>query len=282
MTLGVILTTSLPLEALGNPKDNRLVDTPFGLVEQQLLDIGSQPVAVIRRSSGASWFAPHDVNYRANMFAFWHSGVTQVIATNIVGALHKSLPPGSIVLPDQFLDFTRQRAATVFDRYGHRHVDVTEPFCPRLRDLVLTAAIDAAFDMTGRGTYVTVEGPRYETRAEVEAFARLGGDVVGMTCATEAIMARELGLCYSAVALVSNFGAGIAVEALDAESMLATAKEFGAAYRSVVQLAVAAAAGATGAGCCSSPHRSTQPSWRETMLSLSGSPADAHQLPAEI
>lgn len=210
---------------------------------------------------------PHAVNYRANMFSFAASGVRTVIGTNIVGSLRHTLAPGSIVLPDQFLDLTRFRAPTIFDAYGHRHVDVAEPYCRRLRDTFRESSARAGVELVDRATYVAVEGPRFETRAEVRAFAMLGGDVVGMTGATEAIMAREMEICYASAALVSNYGAGIGNGDMDAGSMVDHAAQAGESFRSLVRETVAAGQGA--AACdCGGTSTTTLPTWRDPMLDL--------------
>ncbi|QMU69776.1 MTAP family purine nucleoside phosphorylase [Streptacidiphilus sp. P02-A3a] len=280
MTVGLIATTSMALASIGPVKDRRIVDTPFGVVEQVLLDADDGTAVAIRRSTGASMRPPHEVNYRANLFSFAATGVRSVIGTNIVGSLRPELPPGSIVLPDQFLDLTRHRAGTVFDSYGHRHVDMSEPYCGTLREILTRTADRIGVPAVGRGTYVAVEGPRFETRAEVSAFALLGGEIVGMTGATEAVMARELGLCYASLALVSNYAAGVAAAQpqpggeLDAGSMLERAERTGEPFRELVREAVRAT-GAQRPDCrCGHSATATQPSWREPMLDLTQAPGD--------
>jgi 5'-methylthioadenosine phosphorylase len=268
MAVGLIATSSLPMASIGTVKERQLVDTPFGVVEQVLLDVGGETVAAIRRSTGTSMRPPHAVNYRANMFSFAASGVRSVIGTNIVGSLRPSLAPGSIVLPDQFLDLTRFRDSTIFDAYGHRHVDVADPYCQRLRHAFLDSAAEIGVEIVSNGTYVAVEGPRYETRAEVKAFALLGGDVVGMTGATEAIMAREMEICYASAALVSNYGAGIGNGSLDAGSMVDHAHQAGHAFRQLAREAVVRSSEGRPDCDCTGTGTTTLPAWRDQMLEL--------------
>jgi 5'-methylthioadenosine phosphorylase len=268
MTVGLIATSSLPMAAVGPEKTRRLVDTPYGIVEQVLLEVDGITAVAIRRSTGASMRPPHAVNYRANMFSFAASGVRAVIGTNIVGSLRHTLAPGSIVLPDQFLDLTRFRESTIFDAYGHRHVDVAEPYCGRLRDTFRKSSALAGVDLVDQATYVAVEGPRFETRAEVRAFAMLGGDVVGMTGATEAIMAREMEICYASAALVSNYGAGIGNGGMDAGSMVDHAAQAGESFRNLVRQAVALGEDGAAACGCGGTSTTTLPTWRDPMLDL--------------
>lgn len=164
---------------------------------------------------------PHRVNYRANVTALRSAGVHRVVATAAVGSLRADLLPGTLVLLDQFLDFTRGRITTFFDEVGEvRHTDMTEPYHGETRRLLLRAAEKAGVRLEARGTYVCTEGPRFETAAEVRAYGSLGGDIVGMTNVPEVVLAREIGLAYAAVALVTNLGAGISANPLTHEEVL--------------------------------------------------------------
>ena len=129
----------------------------------------------------------------------------EVVATGMVGSLRASLPVGTVVLLDQFLDFSRHHPCTYYEESDFAFLDFTEPFCGRLRRSFrnTAAALDVA--LVPHGCYVSTEGPRYETRAEVRMFGQLGGDVIGQTVATECVMAREAGLCYAMLAMVTDY-----------------------------------------------------------------------------
>lgn len=170
---------------------------------------GSHDIVFLSRSNGRKGVAPHMVNYRANILSLIELGVRHIFATSVVGSLTSTIPAGAFVILDQFLDFTKQRPITLFDESGFAFVDVTDPYCPELRALLLRGAAAAGIPARPTGCYVTVEGPRYETRAEIEMYRGLGGDVIGMTNVPEVVMAREAGICYAALAFVSNMGAGL-------------------------------------------------------------------------
>jgi 5'-methylthioadenosine phosphorylase len=188
------------------------VRTPYGGVEVLVGDFGSKRVAFLPRHGRKHGFPPHLVNYRANLWALRSLGVERVLAVSACGSLNPRMKPGELVLLDQFLDFTKGRPTTFYTggRKGVVHVDLTEPYCPELRRILLETAKEEGMGLHPRGTYVCTEGPRFETAAEIRAFRRLGGDLVGMTNVPECVLARELGMCYAAVGLVTNFAAGLA------------------------------------------------------------------------
>lgn len=154
---------------------------------------------------------PHKVNYKANIAALKQLGVQRVMAINCVGSLTTSLPPGGMMLLDQFIDTTTHRDNTFFQGgdYGLGHTDMVEPYCSTLRNTVFKIAHEKNFHLLPNGTYVTSNGPRFETAAEIRLYSSWGGDVIGMTGGTEAALAREAGLHFAAVAYSINFGAGL-------------------------------------------------------------------------
>lgn len=179
-----------------------------GDVDLSLLKFPDKTVAFIPRHSGSHSIPPHRINYKANIDALKSIGVTQIIATNSVGSLNLEMPPGSFVLPNDFLDFTYKRDKTFYDDEVV-HVDVTEPYCNTINNII------SSFNgVINGGTYVCTEGPRFETPAEIKMFKLLGGDVVGMTGLPEVVLAREREICYSSICIVSNFAAGIYDEKL--------------------------------------------------------------------
>lgn len=185
------------------------VATDAGTVSLEVGHTDKWAAAFLRRSHGRPGLPPHAVNYRANILALKQLGVEYIFATSVVGSLSTTIPAGTLVVLDQFLDFTKQREITIFDEVGFAFVDMTDPYCPQLRSTLIRAAQNLREPVRPTGCYVGVEGPRYETRAEIEMYRRLGGDVIGMTNVPEAVMARESGLCYAATAFVSNLGAGL-------------------------------------------------------------------------
>lgn len=187
------------------------ITTPYGDVAVEVgiyqgVEVGFMP----RHGKGHS-IPPHKINYRANIWGLKALGVERVLATVAVGSLNPEMTPGHIVVIDQFLDFTKGREHTFFDggENGVVHTDVTEPYCPELRAALISCGRALGLSIHPQGVYVCTEGPRFETAAEIRAYRLLGGDVVGMTNVPEAVLAREAGLCYAAMAMVTNMAAGI-------------------------------------------------------------------------
>lgn len=183
--------------------EDRMVQTEYGEVKVSLLDIFSKKVAFIPRHAQGHSIPPHKINFRANIDALRAVGVTKIIATNSVGSMNENMPPGSFVIPNDFLDFSQNRAKTYFEDKVV-HIDVTEPYCPDLRDVLAKSG-----DVILGGTYVCTEGPRFETPAEIKMFKMLGGDLVGMTGLPEVTLAREREICYNSICIVSNYASGI-------------------------------------------------------------------------
>ena len=182
---------------------SKVVKTDYGEVEVSILDIFSKKVAFIPRHAQGHSIPPHKINYRANIDALKSVGVTKIIATNSVGSMNEDMPPGSFVIPDDFLDFSQNRAKTFYED-AVVHVDVTQPYCASLRDV-----LNQSGDVILGGTYVCTEGPRFETPAEIKMFKMLGGDLVGMTGLPEVTLAREREICYNSICIVSNYASGI-------------------------------------------------------------------------
>ena len=186
--------------------------------------IDSKPVVFLKRHGAAHAVPPHRINYRANMMALKQLGVRKVAATGAVGSLSAAYPPGKLVLASQFIDFTKTRAGTYYEGEGGvLHADMTEPYCPVFAGEIRRAAARAAVEVLEEGVYVCTEGPRLETPAEIRMFAALGGSLVGMTGVPEVVLARELGLCYAGLCLVTNWAAGLAGHNLTHEEVLTAA-----------------------------------------------------------
>jgi 5'-methylthioadenosine phosphorylase len=182
------------------------VETPFGAPSEApvvgVLD--GREVAFVPRHGADHRFPPHRVNYRANLWALRELGVTQVLGPCAVGSLKPELTPGTFVVPDQFVDRTWGREHTVYDGAPVMHTSMADPYCP-----VGRATVIAAGNVVTEGTMVVINGPRFSTRAESQWHAAQGWSVVGMTGAPEASIARELGLCYTSVAVVTDHDAGV-------------------------------------------------------------------------
>ena len=185
--------------------------TPYGTVSYKVGDYAGKSIAFIPRHGEKHSIAPHLINYRANIWAMKKIGVSNILATAAVGYLNFSMELGDFVLVDQFIDFTKNRVMTFHEggKRGVVHVDLTNPYCPTLRDKLLVAAQDIGIGIHSQGTYVCTEGPRFETPAEIAMFSKFGGHVVGMTNVPEVVLAREAEMCYSTIAMVTNYAAGI-------------------------------------------------------------------------
>lgn len=188
------------------------VSTPFGAPSDDLVvgELHGRPVAFIARHGHDHRFPPHRVNYRANLWALRSLGVRQVVAPCAVGSLRAELPAGTVVVPDQLVDRTWGRDSTLYDEIGAVvHVGFADPYCPAGR-----AAAGAALDDSGMprqlgGTLVVVNGPRFSSRAESQWHQQAGWALVGMTAMPEAAIARELAMCFTTVAMVTDLDAGL-------------------------------------------------------------------------
>ncbi|MCU0520418.1 MAG: S-methyl-5'-thioinosine phosphorylase [Anaerolineae bacterium] len=198
-------------ELPGLVAEERTVETPYGPVDVRIADAEPYPVVYLNRHGLQREAPPHRINYRANITALRMLGVTRALATNAVGSINREVPPASLMIIDDYLDFTSGRAGTFFDGgpSGHAYLEMSTPCCPALRRKLLERAAWANIALRPGGTYVCTNGPRFETPAEIRMFERLGGDVVGMTGMPEATLARELGIHYAAVAYSINWAAGL-------------------------------------------------------------------------
>lgn len=186
------------------------IETPYGTPSDTLRlgEVAGRQVAFVARHGRDHRFPPHRIPYRANLWALQAIGVQQVLAPCAAGSLRASQGPGTVVVPDQLVDRTSGRVHTFHDE-GARHLAFADPYCPAGRAAVLSSAATAAVDVVDGGTMVIIEGPRFSTRAESRWYAAQGWSLVNMTGYPEAALARELGLCYTAIALVTDFDAGV-------------------------------------------------------------------------
>jgi 5'-methylthioadenosine phosphorylase len=182
------------------------VATPYGVPSAPISigEVAGTPVAFLPRHGRHHEYPPHAIPYRANIWALRSLGVRQILGPCAVGGLQPSTPPGALVVPDQLVDRTTGRIQTYFDS-GAAHAPFSDPYCPRLRQ----ALVGSAPDIADGGTMVVIEGPRFSTRAESRWYAAQGWDLVNMTGHPEAALARELGVCYATLALVTDIDAGV-------------------------------------------------------------------------
>jgi 5'-methylthioadenosine phosphorylase len=196
-------------DILSNPQDER-VTTPFGEPSAPLRrgSIGGVEVALLARHGRGHTIPPSQVNYRANIAALKAAGCTGIIASTAVGSLQEEIRRGDFVIIDQFIDWTTQRRMTFHESFepgAPVHCPMAEPFDARLRSLLIGECTRLGLPFHERGTVVTIEGPRFSTRAESRMFRTLGADIINMSIATETILANEAGIPYAAVAMSTDY-----------------------------------------------------------------------------
>jgi len=187
------------------------VETPYGPPSDTvaLAEVAGQRVAFLPRHGRTHSLPPHKINYRANVWALQSLGVTRILAPNAVGSLQTRIAPGHFVINDQFVDRTSGRVDTFYDGPITTHVSPAEPYCPQLRQLAIDATRAHNIPVHETGTCVIIQGPRFSTKAESQWFTSLGWDIINMTQYPEAMLARELALCYVNISLVTDYDAGL-------------------------------------------------------------------------
>jgi len=198
------------LTALEAPR-RQVMRTPYGEPSGALTfgRLAGADVVFLARHGYGHRLAPHEINYRANLWALREHEVEGIVAVVSVGGIRSDLTPGTIELPDQILDYTWGRKSTYFEGdVPVTHIDFTRPYSPAMRSQILEAAVRAKEKFLDGGVYAATQGPRLETAAEINRYERDGADMVGMTGMPEAALARELGLSYAAIGLVVNHAAG--------------------------------------------------------------------------
>lgn len=192
--------------------NREVMHTPYGEPSAPLVhgELAGNEVVFLPRHGAGHTIPPHQVNYRANIWALKEAGAERVIAVNAVGGIRADMQPGRLVFPDQIIDYTWSRVNTYFEE-GLKHVthiDFSYPYCEELRQSLVCCAQEVGLNAVEQGTYAATQGPRLETVAEVDRLERDGCHLVGMTGMPEAALARELELCYACCAVVANMGAG--------------------------------------------------------------------------
>jgi len=183
------------------------LDTPFGKPSAPIAlgELSGRPVAFLARHGIGHHISPTEVNYRANIYALKSIGVRRIVSVSACGSLREDYAPGHIVIPDQVFDFTRDRQRSFFGEGIVSHIGVAEPFCANLSKQVLNAVIAANGTVHNGGTFITIEGPRFSTRAESNIFRQWDISIIGMTACPEAFLAREAEMCYAAMAHVTDY-----------------------------------------------------------------------------
>ncbi|WP_455369385.1 S-methyl-5'-thioadenosine phosphorylase [[Eubacterium] cellulosolvens] len=183
------------------------VRTPYGR-PSDILKIGNyldRKIVFLPRHAIGHQLPAHNVNYRANIWALKELGVKRILSSNACGSLSEKHKPGDILVLDQFIDRTKSRPSTFYEGGQVCHISAADPFCPELNTLLVNEGQSQNIAAKFGGTYVCIEGPRFSTRAESRMFRQWGADVVGMTVYPECVLAREMEICYSSVALVTDY-----------------------------------------------------------------------------
>ncbi len=196
-------------DILTNPKEF-ITCTPYGDPSSPLLNgkIGDKEIIILSRHGHNHTIPPSQVNNRANLYALQKTGCTHIIATTACGSLREEIGRGDLVIPDQLIDFTHHRVHTFYEEFepgNMKHASMADPFNDELRKIIITAANNRGLKIYNKGTLITIEGPRFSTKAESKMFRLWGADIINMSVATEAILANELGIPYAAIAMSTDY-----------------------------------------------------------------------------
>lgn len=221
MRIGIIGGSGVyDVNELKNISENNLI-TPFGIFEYIMGEYENKEVVFVIRHGKGHTLPPHMISYKKIIWGMKELGIEKIIATSASGSLNLNMKPGDFVIIDQFIDFTDSREITFFDTPGNVvHTDMTEPYCEYLRTLIKEVMTDLNLSFHEKGTYVTMNGPRYETKAEINMLKILGGDIVGMTGTPEVVLANEMKICYASIGIVTNFAAGISDKKISHEEVI--------------------------------------------------------------
>jgi 5'-methylthioadenosine phosphorylase len=205
--LGVIGGSGLYDFSALEKKKNIIVHTPFGNPSSPIIvgELSGKSVAFLARHGIGHVYTPSEVNYRANIYALKSIGVDRIVSISACGSLREDYSPGQIVIPDQIFDFTHKRQRSFFGEGIVVHVSAPDPFCPDLSNEVFQAVLNTGATVHRSGTYITIEGPRFSTKAESNLYREWGMSIIGMTACPEVFLAREAEICYSTMAHVTDY-----------------------------------------------------------------------------
>jgi 5'-methylthioadenosine phosphorylase len=208
--IGIIGGSGLENPDILKSSSERIIETPYGQPSSSLLSgkIGRNEVVILSRHGRQHTITPTQVNNRANIHALKESGCTHIIATTACGSLREEIGRGDLVVPDQFIDFTRHRSITFYNEFEPgrmRHTAMADPFDGSLRNLIIASASEIGLPVHKTGTVITIEGPRFSTRAESKMFRMWGADLINMSVAPEAILANEIGIPYAVIAMSTDY-----------------------------------------------------------------------------
>jgi 5'-methylthioadenosine phosphorylase len=200
------------------------VETPYGNPSDRIriCEYKGRKIALLPRHGAKHTIPPHKINFRANIFGMKKLGVERIIGTAAVGSLKKEYGRGDVVFPDQIIDLGKD-VSTYYDGPEVCHIAFADPFCNEMREKLIEAAKSLGIKFHEKGTYLRVSGPRFSTRAESRMFRKFG-DIIGMTCIPEAVLSRELGMCYAVIATVTDYDVW-ADKAVNAEVVVKTMRE---------------------------------------------------------
>jgi 5'-methylthioadenosine phosphorylase len=250
--IGIIGGSGLyDIEGLRKVKE-RSVRTPFGTPSDKVVlgELDGIRIAFLSRHGRGHRINPSEINYRANIYALKSLGVQRVISVSAVGSMKESIKPGDVVLPDQFIDFTKRRTSTFFEGGIVAHVAFGEPICATLATDLLASARSVGATVHRGGVYLCVEGPQFSTKGESRLYRQWGVDVIGMTNMPEAKLAREAELCYATVALVTDYDCWHATEeAVTVDAILAVLSRNVTFAKRMLRQVVPSIVGATDCVC---------------------------------
>jgi 5'-methylthioadenosine phosphorylase len=208
--VGIIGGSGLENPEILRSAEERNLETPYGLPSSSLLtgNFNGTDIVILSRHGRHHTIPPSEVNNRANIFALKESGCSHIISTTACGSLREEIRRGDLVIPDQFIDFTRHRNITFFNEFEPgrmKHTPMADPFDMALRKIIIESAREADLQIHDKGTVITIEGPRFSTRAESRMFRMWGADIINMSVAPEAILANEIGIPYAAIAMSTDY-----------------------------------------------------------------------------
>ncbi len=207
VVIGIIGGSGLEDPAIIDKHSIKSIITPFGTTSSDIVTgvISGNPVSIISRHGKDHSINPTNVNYRANIWALKEQGCTHILATTACGSLKENIQPGHLIFPDQFIDRTTKRLGTFYDQSKVQHVSMGKPFCEKISGILQQEAKDLDFSYHSYGTVITIEGPRFSSKAESLMFRSWGCDIINMSTVPEVVLARELGMCYQSIAMSTDY-----------------------------------------------------------------------------